>query len=463
MTTQSPIGPTDAAAPADAFAHAAPDAAGAAQGPVAPNAVTAPDAADAAENPDLAATADTSRRSPRLRRLLVTFAPANLGLFLLWGAVPGILLPLQIEGLDPSDKAANLAVVTTIGAFVAMLAQPLAGTLSDRTRSRYGPRASWIVGGTLCGGLALLGLAAANTLVQIAVAWTIVQIAYNFVQGPLSAVLPDRVPTARRGTFSAVVGFAAMLGALGGQVAATGFADHVGAGYVTFAGIALVTLALFVALNPDRDNRAAPRRPFSARALLRSYYFDPRRHPDFAWAFLGRLLLYLGYFVVLNYQLYVLQDYVGLGDDAVDFIPVLGAVMLVTTLIATAIGGPLSDRIGRRKPLIYLAAVICALGLIGPWVTPTTTGMLLFAAIGGFGFGFFQSVDTALVSEVLPAQEDFAKDLGVVNIAATLPQVLAPAAAGAVVVVLGYAALFPVGIVLLLLGGLAVAPIKSVR
>ncbi|GAA1645322.1 MFS family permease [Actinoplanes couchii] len=137
--------------------------------------------------------------------------------------------------------------------------------------------------------------------------------------------------------------------------------------------------------------------------------------------------------------------------------------MLVATLLTTAIGGPLSDRAGRRKPFVYAASVICAAGLVGPWLLPTTTGMLIFAVVTGLGFGLFGSVDQALVTQVLPAQEDFAKDLGVVNIAATLPQMLAPAIAGAVVGLAGYAALFPVAIVLMLLGGLAVVPIKSVR
>ncbi|WP_328467755.1 MFS transporter [Actinoplanes sp. NBC_00393] len=398
-----------------------------------------------------------------LRRLKLTLFPANVGMFLLWGAIPGILLPLQIEDLDPANKAANLAVVATFGAFVAMLAQPLAGTLSDRTRSRYGPRAPWIIGGALAGGLALVGMAAANTLVQIGIAWTIVQIAYNFAQGPLSAVMPDRVPEEKRGTFAAVIGFAAMFGALGGQIFGTRFAERVGAGYLLFAGLALVVFTVFVVFSPDRDNRADDRRPFSPAVLARSFWFNPRRHPDFAWAFLGRFLLYLGYFGITGYQLYILQEHIGLGDDAVDFVPILGLLMLVTTLIATAIGGPLSDRAGRRKIFIYAASIVCAIGLAGPWVLPTRTGMVIFALVTGFGFGLFQSVDTALVSQVLPAQEDAAKDLGVVNIAATLPQVLAPGVAGAIVVAVGYAALFPIAIALMILGGFAVAPIKAVR
>ena len=85
----------------------------------------------------------------------------------------------------------------TIGAFFAMLAQPIAGQISDRTRSRFGRRAPWIFIGALAGGLALVGLAFANSLVGVVIAWTLVQITYNFAQGPLSAVMPDRVPLKR--------------------------------------------------------------------------------------------------------------------------------------------------------------------------------------------------------------------------------------------------------------------------
>ncbi|MEU8076470.1 MFS transporter [Catellatospora citrea] len=398
-----------------------------------------------------------------LRRLLAWTFPANIGMYLLWGAIPGILLPLQVAAIDEDAKAANLAVVATIGALAAMLAQPLAGAISDRTRSRFGRRGPWIVGGALTGGLALLGLASANTLVQITIAWTITQIAYNFAQGPLAAVMPDRVPPANRGVFSAVTGTGLMLGALGGQVVATRFADDLPAGYLTFAGLALVALTLFVVFNPDRDNRATPRRPFSLRALVDSYWFDPRRHPDLGWAFLGRLLLYLGYFIVVNYQLYILQDRVGLGDAAIDYVPVVSVASLGGTVLATVVSGPLSDRLGRRRIFVYAAAAMLATALLLPWIWPTKPGMLAFALLSGLGFGVFQAVDTALITEVLPAEQDFGKDIGVVNIAATLPQVLAPAAAGAIVAAAGYAPLFPVGIALVLLGGLAVVPIKSVR
>ncbi|MEN5074795.1 hypothetical protein ABE437_13315 [Isoptericola cucumis] len=64
---------------------------------------------------------------------------------------------------------------------------------------------------------------------------------------------------------------------------------------------------------------------------------------------------------------------------------------------------------------------------------------------------------------MLPSADDYGKDLGVVNVAATAPQAIAPALAGLVVLQLGgYGALFPVAIALVLLGGLSVWRIRSV-
>jgi MFS family permease len=399
-----------------------------------------------------------------IRRLLGWIIPANLSIFILWGAIPGVLLPLQVEGIDPVDKIGNLAVITTIGAFAAMIAQPVAGMISDRTRSRFGRRAPWMVAGVLVGGLGLIGMALANGVVQIAIAWVIVQIAYNFAQGPLSAILPDRVPRAARGTFAALAGAGAMLGALGGQVAGASLRSDIPAAYLLLAGLALVVIVLFVVFNPDHSSSEQLNQPFSLRAFLGTFWVNPVRHPDFFWAFTGRLLLYTGYFAVTGYQLFILQDFIGLGDAAVASIPLFGLVGLVGMLIAMLVGGPISDRLGRRKVFVFASSVIVAAALVVPLVMPTFTGWLIFTIVASVGFGMFQSVDQALMSEVLPSADSFAKDLGVVNIAATLPQTLAPAVGGAIVLAFGgYAALFPVGIVLSLLGALAVWPIKAVK
>lgn len=397
-----------------------------------------------------------------IRRLLLWIIPANLGIFLIWGAVPGILLPQQITLLDPANKVANLAIVATIGALFAMIAQPIAGQISDRTRSRFGRRAPWMVLGALAGALSLVGLAFANTLVGIAIAWVLVQISYNFAQGPLSAVLPDRVPVARRGTFAALSGIGLMVGALGGSIIGALFFNSVAAGYITFAVISVVTMALFNLFNPDYPSTELVREPFRFGDFLRTFWVSPIKHPDFFWAFTGRLLLYTGYFAVTGYQLFILTDYLGV-EQPETVIPLLGLISIAGILIATVISGPLSDKVGRRKPFVFISSVVTGLAMLLPWIAPNLTSWMVFTFIAGLGFGMFQAVDTALMSEVLPSAKSFAKDLGVVNIAATLPQTLAPGVAGAIVLIFGYAGLFPVGIVLSILGAFAVWPIKATR
>lgn len=165
------------------------------------------------------------RLSPGLTRLFSFIVPLNIAVYFAFGAVLSVLLPLQVQGIDESNKAANLAIITGIGAVASMVVSPIAGLLSDRTRSRFGRRAPWMVGGALIGGLALIGMGSADTIVQLVIAWSAVQIALGFVVNPATAILPDRVPPAVRGLYSTLAGVGLMAGTLGGQVAGAGLAS----------------------------------------------------------------------------------------------------------------------------------------------------------------------------------------------------------------------------------------------
>lgn len=399
-----------------------------------------------------------------LRRLLRWYAPVYTAIYIVWAGT-GILLTLQVEFLDPARKVANLALVTTIGAVASMLAQPVAGLISDRTRSRFGNRAPWMVGGAGAGALIMVVLSLQTTVPGITLGWVGVCIAYHFVQAPLMAILPDRVPSLTRGRFSAVSGLGVLVGLLTGQFLAAKLSGNFFTAYLTLGLACFVIFTAFAIANPDGANTGVPRDPIRARTLLSAFWVNPIRHPDFAWAFTSRTLLNLAYYIAAgSYLLYVLADYAELGTaKATATIPLLTLAGAPGAVLATALAGPLSDRLGRRKIFLVVSGFIFASAMAVPVFFPTLPGMMVAYIVGAFGFGVFQSVDAVLISEVLPNKDTFAKDLGIVNMAFTLPQTLAPAIAGAIVLSLGYVWLFPAAIVLSALGGLTVIPIRGVR
>jgi MFS family permease len=93
--------------------------------------------------------------------------------------------------------------------------------------------------------------------------------------------------------------------------------------------------------------------------------------------------------------------------------------------------------------------------------------MLLFGvALVGMGHGVYEGVDLALVTDVLPDRaRHAAKDLGLLNIANTLPQVIAPLAAPAILQVSrgDYTLLFAIAGGVAILGSLFLLPLRNVR
>jgi MFS family permease len=140
-------------------------------------------------------------------------------------------------------------------------------------------------------------------------------------------------------------------------------------------------------------------------------------------------------------------------------------VQSVAVVVTSPIAGRLSDRVGRRKLFVVLAAVGYGVALLLIARADDLDGYLLGMAVGGVGFGMYMAVDLALVVDVLPDSESAARDLGVLNIAGALPFALAPAVAPAVLAAGGgsYAVLYTVAAACALAGAVAVLPIRKVR
>ncbi len=386
---------------------------------------------------------------------------ANLGLWMAFFTPIQVLLPIQIADLGPDNKETWLGIVTGVGALVAIIVNPLAGALSDRTRLRlfgrgYGRRHVW----TLCGGiisvLSLSVLAGAPNLLTVTLAWAGAQVGLNVMLASLTAAVPDRVPVAQRGLVSGWIGMPQALGLVIGSILVTAVFTETSTGYLVLA-LGLVLLAApFALLTEDQPL------PPGTLAKVR-WKIDLKGNPDFAWAFGTRFLVQLGNALGTLYLLYFLTDAVRLDDPEGGLLIMI--LLYTVGMIATAmLGGWLSDRIGRRKPFVIGSGVLItiAASLLALW--PTWSMSMVAAILFGAGYGVFLAVDTALITQVLPAAADRAKDLGVINIATAAPQVLGPAISAPIVTHLGgYPALFALTAVVTLAGAVAVVKIRSVR
>jgi MFS family permease len=398
---------------------------------------------------------------------ITAYGAATLATSLVFVAPLLVTLALKVDSLVGSDRGGrSLSLVAGVGALVALVANPLCGRLSDRTTSRFGRRRPWMVLGLAGGTCGTLVVALAPNVGVVLLGWCLAQLFFNALLAAMVAVLPDQVPPEQRGTVAGVLGVCLPIGAVGGAYVVNVFAGHELAMFMAPCAIGGVVIVGFALLLDDRRLDPSERPAWSWGDLRSTYYVSPRRHPDFAWAFASRFMFVLAYAFLVTYQALYLLDHLGTDEDDVPRQIFLGTLtQSAVVVVAALVGGLVSDRTGRRKVFVAAAAVVYGGGLVLVAAASSFDGFLVGMAVGGLGFGMYQAVDLALVSQVLPDPHDAAKDLGVLNIAAALPFSVAPAIAPAVLAIGSgsYPLVFAVAGLCALLSAAAILRVRQVR
>lgn len=408
-----------------------------------------------------------TQQVPLLFQLL--FGLANVACWLTVLPLSLILIPMQVAALDPAQKFSNLALISGAGALTSLIVNPLAGALSDRTTSRFGRRRPWLVAGALLSSLMLLLLAHATTFLLLLACWTLFHVAINILLAGLTAIMPDQVPLKQRATVSAVLGLSQPLGAVIGTLLVTKDVKTPYVAYTILIGVLLVSVSLFLLVMREK---ALPKGAIPALAwknLLTTFWVNPLRFPDFAWAWLTRCLLYLSYFVALGYLLYFMQDVVHYarlfpGRSAALGVTSFQATLTVAIILTSLLGGIFSDRLQRRKVFVVVSSTLIVIAFFILAFLHSWLAIECAAAILGIGFGVYLSVDMALMTQVLPSTAEQGKDMGVINIANTLPQVIGPGVAALLMGLFhSYVMLFLVAALLAILATVLVQNIRGVR
>ncbi len=411
-----------------------------------------------------------------------------------WTIILISALPAQAQMIGgDAVKGQTLGIVLGFGAFVSMVVAPIFGALSDRIVTRFGRRRPWIFIGTIMNILGLFGLIVfprANDMSSLPLyifAFMWVEFWNNVATAPYSALIPDVVPKEQRGSASGWYGLMNILGTFVGALTPFLFKTADGQTNITALYYVVAVVSLFsmlgtvLSVREPQMTRKPP--PFVLPEFVRNL-FSPLKDHDFRWVFWTRFLMVMGTYTVQQFLQYymgdVVKDFNLLGmftaKDAIEATSVFLVLFLVGALPSSITAGILSDRFG-RKLMVYISSAFQAIvPIVFVLFAPNFAITALLGLIFGIGYGAYQSVDWAMASEVLPSEDDYAKDMGVWHVAMTLPQVIATPIAGFLLdffnragssggtpSTLGYNVIFALATLYFILGTVLVRRIRKVK
>jgi MFS family permease len=368
---------------------------------------------------------------------------------LVWTVPSGIanvLLAAVIADVDPAHKIAIFTGFAVAGAVTSAVGTVVGGLLSDRTKSRLGRRAPWLIVATVLVAITVFSTGFTSNLLLLGILFAISQLGIGAYVAVLAALIPDHVGAGSIGRASAFGGFGYLIGQTVGGIFYGSFVTNPHLGLMLAPWIMVVGAVIVVLGVRGRDSRGIE---FGERAPFRIGDILPKAGRDFWLAFLGRFLFILAILMVITFELYLLTDFIGLSTADAGRAISLGTLLVGgLSLVGVVLSGVLSDRTHRIKPFVIVTPIILAVGLIPLLIAPGIVTIFIFFGAIGLTLGSYLAVDQALMVAVLPNPDNAARDLGFLSIGSTLPGVVAPLVGGLVAGAFGYGAVFIVALVL---------------
>lgn len=398
-----------------------------------------------------------------------------LGLNFVTGGLTPIILPYLVQQFVPEVlKNTYYGGLRTAGLIVAILVQPLAGMLSDRSTLRWGRRRPFIFLGTMLDLVFLAWIARSGNYWMLFVAVLFLQFSSNIAHGALQGLIPDLVPREQRGRASGVKAVMELLPVI--LLPLLGIGVLVDQGRV-WAAVLVIMVALFIAMiltmmvreEPLRERPEMPIKPRVARIVLLTLIFvvatsvfgglvgfvgallkesgvlqlvavglaglvamagaivvgvwlsarvgigeGAHRHSSFVWWVVNRLLFFAAVTSIQGFAQYFLQDVLEVSNPG-QATALLMAVVGVFTVIAALGSGFLADRFGRKR-LLILTGIVAGAGTLLLLFSVNIFMVYFSGFLIGVATGVFVTTNWALGTDLVPPEEA-GRYLGISNLA----------------------------------------------
>jgi len=398
-----------------------------------------------------------------------------LGINVATGAITPIILPYLVALFVPAAvKNTYLSIVRVAGLAVAMLTQPLAGMLSDRSTLRWGRRRPYIFVGTVLDVVFLAIIGWATNYWMLLVGIVLLQLSSNVAHGALQGLIPDLVPEDQRGRASGVKAIMELLPAI---LMAFTIGPLIDKGLVTLS-IVLIMASFIVTMlitvltvkeEPLTEKPTSPITPLALRLLLLTILFltvtyglgglvalvgrllaasgviqlaavalaglaamagsiflgvyygarvgvgqNAQKYPAFIWWVVNRLMFLAAVGSIQSFAQYFLTDVLHI-PNAPGVTTRLLAVVGVFLLLSALPSGYLADRFGRKR-LVGWSGIVAAVGTFMLLFSFNVPMVLVSGCIIGVAAGVFMTTNWALGTDLVPPEEA-GRYLGISNLA----------------------------------------------
>jgi MFS family permease len=339
--------------------------------------------------------------------------PRRLGAFwfgiqVVWTAVLGVVLQDRVTALAPHAVNAY-ALLASLGALLAAVVQVLAGFASDRLRARIGHRRAFYAYGVLLAAPAVVALPLVPSLAWLWLAVIVLQFGMNVAGGPYQGIVGDYIAAERIGRASSWMSVHQFCGSVTGLLLTTLLKGLP-------LGLALAACLIAGWLVTDAHVAALPRARESAAPL--------RIDANMWTVLISRALINVGFYTLFGFLFFFVRESLGVADPRTTT-GILFLAFTIAGVFGAAVAGRPADRLDKRVVVSIACAAIAV--AVGAFAAAPTFAVALVCAIGsGAAWGAFFTADWAIAYAVLP-RAALASAMGVWNLAAAIPQVVAPA------------------------------------
>ncbi len=306
--------------------------------------------------------------------------------------------PLYLRGIA-------LGAIASGGVTLGVITNLISGIFSDGLNTRLGRRRPLIISGvvSLIPIMLLVALFPYAGLL-VAIEYVAMEITSNVAQGSYQPLLPDLIPKEQRGEAGGFLGLFMLIGnAMGYGI--TGLL--VGSNELSLAALLVIPVLLITSTvtiySIWKFDTGTSKQTQNFILTLKKMFKPEIKSPGFFWLVLGTFFALIGSSGLMYFELYYFKYVLKLENPAYG-VAITGLVVLFVAMIASILLGKLSDKVGRKKILMYTAAA----GGISMATIPFLKSFYAFlaaAAAVGATTGAFSSVEAAFAGDLSPSLE----------------------------------------------------------